>query len=442
MSGGAGSEFTSELMRSGMSVLDMPSPSSGVPVGNQLFSSTNSGSRALTPPPPTGDAKLLVYPFFFHPSTNNPAQATLITVGAGEDRVGVDLHVQPVPGGRLSGTVSGPSGPLRHVSLTLVPAASSGFLTNAFVPTATTMSDANGAFVFLGVPSGHYVVQTLITPRQTTDATRQTTIVQTGSGSTSMSSAGDPGSAGVRPIPDGPTLWAQMPVSVEDTEVQGVSVVLRPGFRIGGQMRFGGTATPPPDAFRRIIATLEPLDDRSASSFTIQRLNIDAAGRLTSYELPPGRYMLRVQGTLPGWTLESAMAGGRDISVVPLDLQATGTTVTLTFTDRPTVLRGTVRTASGSPDTTAQVMVFPVDATSPSFEPSPRRLRSARVTSSGTFQIAGLPPGEYFAVAAADDASADFPSPSLIRALARSATRVKIAEAGDTTQDLTTAAAR
>jgi hypothetical protein len=64
------------------------------------------------------------------------------------------------------------------------------------------------------------------------------------------------------------------------------------------------------------------------------------------------------------------------------------------------------------------------------------------VTSSGTFQIAGLPPGEYFAVAAADDASADFPSPSLIRALARSATRVKIAEAGDTTQDLTTAAAR
>jgi sarcosine oxidase gamma subunit len=136
------------------------------------------------------------------------------------------------------------------------------------------------------------------------------------------------------------------------------------------------------------------------------------------------------------------MAGGRDVSVVPLDLQSADTNVILTFTDRPVVLRGAVRTAKGSPDTAAQVMAFPTDVTSSTFEPSLRRLRSARVSTSGTYEIAGLPPGEYFVIAAGDEASVDFPSPALIRTLARSATRVKIAETGDVTQDLTTVIAR
>lgn len=431
-------EFTSEMARSGVSLL-FTSPSTGVSVGNQLFSTTNTGSRALTPPPPTGEGRMLVYPFFFHPSTTNPAQATLVTVGAGEERVGVDLHLRPVPAGRVSGTVVGPSGPMPHIGLTLVPPTASSFLSNAFVPTATTMSDANGAFVFLGVPAGQYVVQALITPRQTADGTRQTTIVQTGSGTTSVSSGVE---GAVRPVPDGPTLWAQMPIAVDDAEVKGVSVVLRTGFRIAGQLQFDGAAKPPPDAFRRVIATLEPLDERASTSFTIQRLTIDAAGRITSYELPPGRYLVRLQGTIPGWTLRSAMAGGRDVSVVPLDLQSADTNVILTFTDRPVVLRGAVRTAKGSPDTAAQVMAFPTDVTSSTFEPSLRRLRSARVSTSGTYEIAGLPPGEYFVIAASDEASVDFPSPALIRTLARSATRVKIAETRDVTQDLTTVIAR
>jgi hypothetical protein len=441
-SSGAGGEFTSELLRSGLSMLDMPSPSSpGVPVGNQLFATTNSGSRALPPPPPTGDARLLVYPFFFHPSTTNPAQSTLITLAAGEDRVGVDLHLKPVLAGRLSGTIAGPAGPMPHTPLTLI-AAASNFLTDQFLPVATTVSDATGAFVFLGVPTGQYVLQALIVPRQTAPSAMQTTIVQTGSGSTSMTSAADAMAPAVRPIPEGPTLWAQLPVAVEEPERKPVTVVLRTGFRIAGQLRFDGAAKPPADAFRRIVATLEPLDDRSSANTTVRRLTINAAGSITSYELPPGRYMLRVQGTIPGWALKSATAGGRDISVVPFDLQDASVNVVMTYTDRRAVLRGVVRTAKGSPDTGAQIMAFPIDVTSPAFEPSLRRLRSTRATTTGTYELSGLPPGEYFVVAAADDASADFPSLALIRTLARSATRVKIGETGDVTQDLTTVTGR
>jgi hypothetical protein len=49
------------------------------------------------------------------------AQAQIITVGSGEDRAGLDLQMRLVPGSRVSGTLTGPDGPVANIGLKLVP---------------------------------------------------------------------------------------------------------------------------------------------------------------------------------------------------------------------------------------------------------------------------------------------------------------------------------
>lgn len=47
----------------------------------------------------------------------------------------------------------------------------------------------------------------------------------------------------------------------------------------------------------------------------------DDTGTFKTAGAPPGHYLMQV-GALGGWTLESVLAAGRDISEMPLDLRA------------------------------------------------------------------------------------------------------------------------
>jgi hypothetical protein len=416
------------------------SMTSGMLVGDHFFQSSAFASRVLTPPAPTADGKVSVYPMQFYPNAMSEAQATVVTLRAGEDRLGLDMHLKPVATTRVSGTVTGPSGPAANLGLSLVPAATS-LLSDRFFETATTVTDSRGVFVFLGVPAGQYIVRTLRTPVLPSGSpSTLTTVVQTGT-STLFTGSTAPDRPAVQ-IPAGPTLWAQVPVTVDDSDVKGVNISLQTGFRIGGQFAFDAATRPEPIALRRLIVTFEPVDGR-ISSLTVTRGHVDDAGRLSSYELPPGKYYVRVQGSIPGGgTFKSAVTNGADVSDVPLDLRANVADLVLTYTDHPSTLGGTVRTVAGAPDQAAQVLAFPVDAAASDFAGAPRRLRSARASRSGAYQIIALPPGEYFVVAVADETAADFPSFTLIRSLVRQATRIRIGDDEKKTQDLTTVRTR
>jgi hypothetical protein len=89
------------------------------------------------------------------------------------------------------------------------------------------------------------------------------------------------------------------------------------------------------------------------SSSVVGRGQFDDKGQLSTYQLPPLRYYLRIENPPPGWTLKSAMVGGRDITNVPLSLERDVTDLVITFTDRPASLSGPVNTPQSQPDSSA-----------------------------------------------------------------------------------------
>jgi hypothetical protein len=404
----------------------------GVVVGDHLFVPA---SRGLTPPPPTADGKVFVYPTHFYPGTSNESDATLIQLRAGDERR-IDVQLKPTAASRVSGTVTGPSGPVPNLALMLTPAVTS-LLSSTFFETATAVTDPAGGFVFLGVPPGQYSLTALRLPARTGGGTPYTTVVQTGGGGTTFIGGGG---SGPPAIPDGPTLWADMTLGVGNTDLTGVNVTLQGGFRVNGRVEFDGAA-PRPTAVRGLGVRFEPVHGR-LGSITATRASLDATGKLSTYELAPTRYLVVVSGNLAGWTFDGAMINGIDAADEPFDLRDGNAELVLRFIDRPSTLAGMVRLANGQPDAGAQVLVFPAAAALAGFQGAARRTRVARVSRSGEYRVNGLPAGEYLAVAVAADAAENFPSVTLLRSLSAQASRVRMAERQDHVLHLTTARAR
>ena len=84
-----------------------PGAANGIQVGQAQLMLGRGG--AIPPPPVRG--RMQIYPPIFYPSALAPAQATTIALASGEERIGIDLQLQPVPTVRVAGTLMGASGP-------------------------------------------------------------------------------------------------------------------------------------------------------------------------------------------------------------------------------------------------------------------------------------------------------------------------------------------
>jgi hypothetical protein len=101
----------------------------------------------------------------------------------------------------------------------------------------------------------------------------------------------------------------------------------------------------------------------------------------------------------------------------------------ITFTDRPSVLSGQAQTASGAPDPSATVLIFPADPGSwVDYGAFPRRLRAVRVGRDGRYSESGLPAGDYRVVAIDEETSANWQDPRTLQALARLATAITLSD--------------
>jgi len=392
-------------------------------VGGLAFQTTSGSMRAGVTPAPSSDGRLYVYPTQYFPAAMTAAQATTLTLRSGEERAGVDMQLKLVATSRVSGTVTGPSGPLIAVMTLTLDA--SELSTDTGLETATTLSDAAGRFTFLGVPHGQYQLRALR--------------AEVPPSSASSRGAPPPRPAATKGPPPpafpGYTLSATQAIAVDATDIDRLTVTMHSGFRISGRADFPNTATPPnPDAVRRMSATFDPADARPLVSSVIGRGQFEDSGQLWSYQLPPGRYYLRINNAPPGWTLKSAIWNGRDISNVPLQLDRDVGGVVITFTDRPSTLSGQVQNPSGAADPSATVLVFPADpGTWVDYGDFPRRLHAARVDKDGRYSLIGLPAGEYLVAAVADEASLNWRNPKTLQALARVAAAITLAD-GDSHQ--------
>ena len=422
-------DFTRELSAGGASIVR-----DGLRVGSFLVGAGSSapgatlGSVRMPAVLPAAGGRLLVYPTVYYPAVSTPAEAAVIPVGPGEERGGIDFQLRPVPASSVSGSLTGPAGPVSHTALELLAEGTDLLSREDSYETATTITDAAGAFTFLGVPPGRYRLRTLRAPeRPRTQSLGAATIIQTGSTTISSGIGGGP----PLPIPDEPTWWASMPVTVGGSDVTGLAVTLRSGARIRGRVQFDGTAKPPADdQLERISVSIESADGRTSSGpIHTRTARVDADGRLTSYQLPPGAYILRAGAPPSGWTFASATLDGRDVSVAPLELADADVDVLIRFTDRPSVLSGTIAADATSSDEDVLVVVFPVDARRwTSYGRLPRQLQSSGRKGGDAFTFTGLPDGEYHVAALRQDADREWQDPALLKKLAPLAARVRIME--------------
>jgi hypothetical protein len=388
----------------------------------------------------------MVYPSVYYPAAPTTSQAGVVSVAAGEERANIDFQLTPAPSLRVSGMVTGPDGPSSQTGLQLLPAGVEGLQRDYSFETATTISDANGAFTFLGVMPGQYTLRVLRAPPRPVSANSGfSTVIQVGS--TTIMSGGGPSIA--PPIPMEPTLWASIPVSIGESDVSGVTVALHPGARVTGRVEFVGAAEKPAvDRLRQMLVAIDSSDGRSAGSLSvsvqIRTAQIDAQGRLNSYQLPADRYIVRVNGSPPGWTFKSAMLNGKDVSDTPFELGGEDVTgLVLTFTDEPSELSGAVRDDKGGADGSAAVLLFPADAPSWSdYGISARRLRTAATAKDGAYKFTNVPDGDYAIVAVRDEPPSDWQDPKMLQKYAAAASKITIVTGDKKVQDLKTSAVR
>lgn len=430
--------LTQELRQSGVASTQIAELGASVTAGSasgiQVGDSIVTLGRSAIGPAPAADDRLWVYPTTFHPNAATQPRATVVPVGSGEDRSGIDVHIRPISTRRLSGTVASADGQIGGIPVRLV--IEDGEDAAIDLGVASTVTSRTGTFAFPAVPIGHYSIRAIKGLPAGTELTTSQTIIHTGSGgvfstadSTTLRRALDMG------FPQ--TRWANAPVTVGRDDISGVTVTLQPGLRIAGHVELEG-AGPKPARQRvpQIQVVVEPATGGFVTSSWPARLEFN--GRFNAFGLPGGKYYVRVGGAPPGWSFKSITYNGRDVSDSPLDLESTDATgVVVTFSDRPTQVSGTVRTSSGAGDPDATVLVFPSDIQSWSTRAlNPQRFRRTRVSPAGAFTVSPLPPGDYYIVAVPDELSSDWQDVAFLDALSRDASQVSLAEGDKKTQDL------
>ena len=278
--------------------------------------------------------RLLTYPPVFQPEGTPSADAQTISLISGEERTGIDLQIAAVPGVRVSGTLSSPDGIVDGVPMRLVHEVFEHTALQQESP--TTLTDRNGRFTFPSVPAGRYTLRVI----------RR--------------------APGINPPQTEAVFWIHMLLVIGRTDVDGIAVVLQDGLRITGQFDFEGTSDRAAVRLPQVPVVLEPADASPGAppddpAMLLGPNPVDPAGHFKTVGVPAGRYFLRVSGSPVGWMFKAAMLNGIDVSETPLDLHDDVGGVVITFTDRWTGIRGTVRTARSQPDEGASVLLFPSD---------------------------------------------------------------------------------
>jgi hypothetical protein len=386
-------------------------------------------SNTAVPPAPGADGVILSYQQTFYPQAADIESAQHLTLSSGEDRTGVDFTLALVPTVKVSGRVTGPDGrPVANVALRLVPPGNSAL--TGELPVARTLSDESGSFKFLAVPPGRYELRVLSMP------VGQSFLSDFATGKSQSPLEPDVGW-------EQPSWWANVPVSVGDSPVRDVDVVLQRGSRVTG--RVDASAVARSDAMSPEMATvltlisIERADGRMEPVQVVMR---PAGGQFRTPELAPGRYVLRVKSGPRNWT---ARFDDRDVSVKPFEISGRELDgLTISLTDQTTEITGVVRDANGFPDSNAVVLAFAADReTWVDYGRAARHQQRVRAGRLGLYSITGLPPGAYFVVALADDGSTDWQDPGFLGRLAGLSATIQIANTNSRVQyDLATSQVR
>lgn len=363
-----------------------------------------SGPSVMAPPtsaPEPGPA--VDYAPVFYPGAYTQAQATSVSLKEGEERSGIDVLVGWTRTAKISGNVVSPDGALppnlqvnviAHDTIPGIPFSGFG---NARVA-------ADGAFVSAGLPPGDYTITVRVT------------------------GAGGRGA----PTPAPSALFGTSTVTVNGVDAT-TTVTLQTGVTVSGRLVFDGDSIKPPSDLTKMRVTLTPVRSR-IPTLGVPAATVDANGAFTFSGATPGRYRIFVS-LGGGWQLRNAMAQGRDVADLPLEIANQDIRdVEVTFTDRPTEVSGDLLDAAGHPATEYFIIVFAADKAY--WTPQSRRIQSARPASDGHFRVQNLPPGEYYIGAVTDVEQGEWYDPSFLTQLLATSQKITLAEGEKKVQSL------
>jgi uncharacterized protein (DUF2141 family) len=349
---------------------------------------------SASPTPPTPAAHYS-YAATYIPSTADPLAAETLTLGPGDVREGVDLHMQFLPMSHIEGRVTGPDGsPAHNVGMVL-------FRRNRVGPRPTTHwgADANGRFTTSSLAPGDYSVM-----------------------------------AQVNATPDAPLLWALADVTLSGPIPPMLSLRLQPGMTMTGKVAFEGASSQTPDPTKTRLQLL-PLEGTSAT-LNSTTVKIDPTGAFSMTGLTPGRFVLMATMTgAPAWQVASLTIGGQDGMDLPIEIGTVDPPeLIVTFTDRASDLSGVVFAPAGQAGSDFFVVALPADRAY--WMPQSRRIRSTRPGTDGRYDFVGLPPGQYVLAATTDLAGGDLQDPGVLAELATHAFPVTLGAGETKTLDL------
>jgi len=396
---------------------------------------------AFAPEPNTGADESAGYAPVYFPNVRAGRDATTITLEAGEERTGVDFQLPLVPFGRITGTVAGESGqPVAATEIRLV---------NADDPlpglgVRSTVAAPDGQFSFRNVPSGRYRLIAHSGPRQTVIVDQVGGEERVQMQFMSAAPRGGPGS----PFPGGggarigpgfdlqnqpAPLWATAEVTVTGRDSDAVSLTMRRGMTVSGQIQFDSTGQPPAD----LTAIRLVLNSTGRNEGGIQSAMGQATqdGSFTITNVTPGTYRVSVLGT-PGWRPKTFDVLGRDALDFQLDVEADRpvTNGVLTLTTRTATLTGIVRDSSGQPASAYTIIVFADDAGY--WTPQSRRIQATRPATDGRFSVGNLPAGRYRLAALEDLEDGQWFDPAFLKQVSGAAIPIAIGDGETRTQDI------
>jgi hypothetical protein len=342
--------------------------------------------------------------------TNISAAAT-ITLGLSDEHGGADITIQYVPTATISGRITNPSSPLpQPITLALVPTgAPAELLAGAGLRGASGHLLPDGGYEFIGVAPGSYTVK---------------------------ANSGQGVGRGLATPSTEPARWASADIAVNGQDLD-VPLTLQRGVNISGRVVFEG-AQPAPEELQALMFRLVP----PGSGGMIQSNpggRVGADGRFAFTDITPDAYSFVTQWTSPTasgkWSIKSSVANGGDAFDGPLMVNANvALDWTVTYTDKPPILTGSLSDTSGRAATNYYILAFPTDRKY--WTPGSRRIRMMRPATDGAFTAKGLPPGEYFVAALTDLESGEWNDPAFLEQLVNSAATVMLREGETTRQDL------
>ncbi len=154
---------------------------------------------------------------------------------------------------------------------------------------------------------------------------------------------------------------------------------------------------------------------------------------------PPGRYIVNASAP-PGWFWQTTSIDGKPVPDEMIELgSAEISGLVLTFGQTTNRVSGRVSDGNGAPDPQAAVIVFPADSTAwrdGIF--TSRRARKVHSTSTGSYDIATLAPGDYYLAAVSTRVALNWQDPAFLARLIAGATRVTLGAEDEKTFPLRT----